>query len=181
MLPLRRVLMGLLFVIVDVRVPAFDLLPDPLGWWIIASALALLPVANTELTAAFFIAVCELFVSAPLTFTRQPPSLFGIADGVLLVAFVATLSWGLAAVLEASRPDLARSGRTIGGLSLLLGIGVMFLAWRTHPVDDQLQHLGSGVLTVAIADYLVFAWFLIWLFHIKDETALATANRSQRG
>jgi hypothetical protein len=153
--PLALVSGGLVLVVTDFRTEALDLLPDPLGWILVAigAAALYLPLSAWLSVAAAGLSVSDAFlpfrtvVVDPVTnegVARCPVDLvcgarveFDPVSGWRLAAIAASLLLGGAAVLSLAsglRGKARAEGDRASATRLGLLLGVLALGWTTPPL-----------------------------------------------
>ena len=149
MRPLQSVAMGLVVVALTARAGGFDLLPDPLGWFLVVLGLQQLP-AGADRRLALRLVVLALAVSAVLwlpatgSWLDERDAALRWAANLPQAVALTWLAWMLA---RRAAPTDARAGRWLRAAAVLLAVAAVL------PV----LVLGGGLFSLEPATYVVAA------------------------
>lgn len=176
MKPLLTVVIGLLLTVGDLRIGdgelAPDLLPDPVGWVVVAVALGRL----AHLHRAFRLGAVAAWVGAALSVPLWPglaglgevEPLLELATGIIDLAVVASVLTGVMAVVP-TRGDSARSLRTayvaVAVVFALLALGAQVSV-----------ALAVVALMAGLVNLLVLVLVLIFLASVSSEVPAPTGT-----
>jgi hypothetical protein len=179
--PLTVVVGGMLLVVVDVRVGLLDVVPDLLGWPLVAYGLSRVPRGSGWFTAGIVTAMVGTLLAVPTLSPGMPGLSVPLVD-VLATVVVFTTCSGIRQVAgeEATRRTADRirwTGLAVSGATVLLWLGT-----RGFPEDPS----GPGVLTLllvllAVGVVVVLAWFLVFLWLHRQDPGLAPGADESRG
>jgi hypothetical protein len=172
MTPLALVVGGLLLVVVDVRVGVLDVVPDLLGWPLVAYGLLRLPRGSGWFTAGVVTSMVGTLLAVPSLAPVGTGVPVPLAD-VLVTVVVFTTCSGIREVsgeegtrLTADRlrwTALAVSGATVG----------LWLLTRGLPGAAGGSGIpGVALVALALGVVAVVGWFLVFLWTHRHETGL---------
>jgi hypothetical protein len=173
MTPLASVVGGLLLVVVDVRVGVLDVVPDLLGWPLVAYGLLRLPRGSGWFTAGVVTSMIGTLLAVPSLApvgTGVPPPL---AD-VLVTVVVFTTCSGIRDVSgqEGTRHTADRLRWTALAVS-----GATVALWLVTRGLPGAPEDGSGIpavvlVVLALGVLAVLGWFLVFLWTHRHEIGL---------
>lgn len=198
---LRIVVIGILLVAVDLNIESFDLLPDPVGYLLVALALGRVAHLHRAFGWARLAALVGVATSTVGLFLRRvdedgtvaehPATL--TADTVLEIVVVVALCTALIALCH--NPRVTTPARTlrvalpaasvVGSVLTLALVPVEGTTITTEP--DSTLAMGFAALVGAVAVVLVLAtivlaiWFLVLLLRASREQVLTAPEPVGRG
>lgn len=160
---LATVAWGMILVVADFRINDLDLIPDPVGWVLVAvgawslvrTADQAFPAAKTWFALVAAAAVVAL-LPALLDWVGVSSRILNLLAGAAEVVVMISMCTGLMAALPARRAS-AKAVRTAAVVTAVAGVAVTYAA-SVEPVFVPL-----AVLTV-VAVLAVVVWFLVLLF-----------------
>lgn len=168
MTPLARVGWGLLVVALDLRIEGLDLLVDPLGWALALSGWFALQGRNSWFGGA----VAGGLVGCAVSIFAVTQPLDGLPSMVDTIAQTAVVFCTCSAIARLAG-NLAdrKAANTIKWLDLGLGIvaALVVVAARSTEAGGMVVL----VLPLIVAALATFVWFLVLVFRVGREPALA--------
>lgn len=134
MVPMRTVFLGLLLVVFDINLgqtpdfPGVDVLPDVIGWLVVAFGLAPLGARHRGFTAATYASFVAALASVALMFTRgggEAAVAGGLLESVSTLAALWFMLTGVAELATTATPadiPTASGARTLRVLMLLITV-----------------------------------------------------------
>lgn len=154
-----RILWGMLFVFIDIRVEWFDVALDAIGYFLIVTALPPLIPASTAFGTARVFAIVAGIVSLPAMLPIQPIQPFGTLQ-TLLDAF---MTWYLCSgIIEMARARvkvaLAMDADKVRTLNIVAYAMALYVTWMTAMAGNSLVlvipsvlfGLTAGILTILL-------------------------------
>jgi hypothetical protein len=171
--PLALVAGGLLLVVVDVRVGVLDVVPDLLGWPLVAYGLLRLPRVSGWFTAGVVTSMVGTLLAVPSLAPVGTGVLVPVGDVLVTVVVFTTCS----GIREVAEPEATRyaadrlrwTALAVSGATVALWLGTRGLhggAGGSGAPEVVLVVLALGVLAVV-------GWFLVFLWTHRHETGLA--------
>lgn len=169
MSPLGAVCAGLLLVVLDLRVPGVDVLPDVLGWVVVVLGLSRLllpgPLVLRTRTAAL---VCAVLSVADLSLPVATES-SGLADGGPVISTTVTAApQGVQAVL-------------VSGYSLAFSVALVLLSLALRTRAAQAGDAAAATLLARFAVFHAAVGVLDLVVELVTRAAGLTAPRSVDG
>jgi hypothetical protein len=155
--PLSLIAIGLVAIVVDIRTEYFDMLPDPIGWGLVAlGAWRLsLPLAAAAAGAAALLSMPEVSLPYRFVAVRVPLAGGGFQTTDHLV-FDDLTGWRLATATAAALAGAAAAWILVGALAGRAA------AWQRRPAAVQLRWLRWLTLVVWAAPYLGVLAASVW-------------------
>lgn len=154
--PLRTLAWGVLLVVVDVRVQAVDLVPDPIGWVLALAAAVRLAALHDAFRVTAGACAVGLVCSLPdwVGIGGEPLAL--LVGAVETVVVFATCT-ALMALLPARRD----SANTLRWWDLALTAALVLVGWYAA---DSGPGLGPVAILLVLTELVVLVCFLVLLF-----------------
>jgi hypothetical protein len=170
--PVPVMLVGMEIVAIDIRISGLDrvdMLPDPIGWIVLASALGRLAHRDRWFGVAATVSLAGVLVGIPETVTDQPGEFVEAASIVAQTAVFFIVCAGMMGALL-DRPDVVRRFDTIRWSDLatcVVLLGAEFLGLIGGLVVAPI----AALVTVGIA-----IWFVIEVYAVRNHPGLSGAR-----
>ncbi len=181
MRPLVMIVWGIVLVVFDVRIETIDLIPDPLGWALIAWGATLLRSMHAG-DSGFTLAMVSAWVGAawsvPWMLIGPPSFPLDIVESFLQTGVVWGLCVGLAAALRARRPDLLTSFVLIRWGDLVTTVILSVLSLATVDRSGGLV-AAATVFVSALMGLVVVIWLFVLLIVHRNAPELGGSAKPQ--
>lgn len=164
----QKIFWGFLLVLIEIHIYVIDILPEPVGYFLIAGGLVWFRETYKEAKYAHQIAMILVVISIPSVFIQQQAvvqfgsiwgvyGLFILIVNLMLVYFVFRL---LVAIAIQKRANELANGTTI---LFKVYMVVMLLALILPLISGDFQFINSLAAYAGLAGLVVEIVFLIWL------------------
>lgn len=181
MRPLVMIVLGIVLVVLDARIETVDLIPDPLGWALIAwgaTRLRSMHAGDSGFALAMVSAWLGAVWSVPWMVIGPPTFPLDIIESFLQTGVVWGLCVGLAAALRARRPDLVTSFVLIRWSDLATTVILAVLSLAT--VDRSAGVIGAATVFVsALMGLVVVIWLFVLLIVHRNAPELGGSAQPQ--
>ena len=159
---------GLLLVILDIRINGFDLLPDGLGYVIVAFGCAgLVEYSPRFVTARTLCLVLAVMWLVGFAVYGDPALVYGLVTAALNCAMMWQLLGGIAEFAYLERPDLAQRAETRRAVYVVLMIIMSLIPLLAKGSPDV-----RPLIVILVVGMLVLMVMILHLIHrVKTELA----------